>query len=125
MTGFAAGAGPLLQLDRNDRKVIALLALAESAGDPITIPGAALAQAMRDPARQARLSRLLKQPRTTVVPLGSGDAIGVGQLLAASGTTDIAGAHVVICARRAHQSIVTSDPDDLHALDPRVNLIVL
>jgi hypothetical protein len=125
MTGITTDAGPLIQLDRNDRKVIAILTLADSAGDPITIPGTVLAQAMRDPTRQARLSRLLKQPRTTVVPLGRGDAIGVGQLLAASGTTDIADAHVVICASRAHQSIVTSDPDDFHALDPHVNLIVI
>jgi hypothetical protein len=80
---------------------------------------------MRDPARQARLSRLLKQPRTTVVPLGRGDAIGVGQLLAVSDTTDIADAHVVICAKRAHQSILTSDPADLHVLDPSINLIVV
>jgi hypothetical protein len=34
-------------------------------------------------------------------------------------------AHVVICARRAGQRVVTSDPDDLRALDPSINLMVL
>jgi predicted nucleic acid-binding protein len=46
-------------------------------------------------------------------------------LLAASGTADIADAHVVICARRAAQRIATSDPDDLRALDPSVDVVVL
>jgi hypothetical protein len=34
-------------------------------------------------------------------------------------------AHVVICARRAGQPIVTSDPDDLERLDASVRLIVV
>lgn len=46
-------------------------------------------------------------------------------LLAASGTTDIADAHVVICARRASQPVVTSDPGDLSRLDPALPLIVV
>jgi hypothetical protein len=41
----------------------------------------------------------------------------VGRLLAASGTADIVDAHVVVCARRAGQRIVTSDPEDLRVLD--------
>jgi len=32
-------------------------------------------------------------------------------------------AHVVICARRSHQAIVTSDPEDLRRLDPHAVLI--
>jgi hypothetical protein len=48
-----------------------------------------------------------------------------GRLLAASGTSDIADAHVVICARRADQPIVTSDPGDLQQLDPALRLIAL
>jgi hypothetical protein len=38
------------------------------------------------------------------------DATHVGGLLAASETSDIADAHVVICARRASQAVVTSVP---------------
>ena len=44
---------------------------------------------------------------------------------AASGTSDIADAHVVICARRAGQPVVTSDPGDLRQLDPALRLIAL
>jgi hypothetical protein len=53
------------------------------------------------------------------------DATSVGRLLAASGTADLADAHVVICARRSGQPVVTSDPADLGALDPAIRLIAL
>jgi hypothetical protein len=32
---------------------------------------------------------------------------------------------VVICARRAGQQIVTSDPDDLRRLDPGIGLVIV
>jgi hypothetical protein len=38
------------------------------------------------------------------------DATHVGRLLAASGTADIVDAHVVVCANRAGQRVVTSGP---------------
>jgi hypothetical protein len=85
----------------------------------------ALAQAIRQPARQARLAKLVRQPTTDVAPLDGPDATSVGVLLAASRTTDIADAHVVICARRARQAIVTSDPADLRRLDPTARLVVV
>jgi hypothetical protein len=69
--------------------------------------------AARDP---GPLSRLIRQPTTDVIALGRVDATSVGRLLAASGTSDIADAHVVICARRAGQPVVTSDPGDLRQL---------
>lgn len=126
MTGAVTlDAGPLLQLDRNDRRVIVLLARAAETGDQVIVPGSALAQAIRDPARQARLSRLLRQPRTNVVPLDRVEATHVGRLLAASRTSDIADAHVVVCARRSRSRVVTSDPDDLKALDPSLSLVVV
>jgi predicted nucleic acid-binding protein len=53
------------------------------------------------------------------------DATNVGRLLAASGTSDIVDAHVVICARRTGQQVVTSDPGDLRLLDPAVRLIAI
>ena len=123
--GVTLDAGPLIALDRADRRVIVLLARAEQTGTPVIVPAAALAQAIRDPARQARLARLLRQPRTHVAPLDRVDATNVGRLLAASGTSDIADAHVVICARRSGTGVVTSDPDDLHRLDPDMPLTTI
>lgn len=125
MSGVTCDAGALIALDRDDRRVIVLLARAAELGARITVPATALAQAMRRPARQARLSRLLRQPTTRLVALDGPDATQVGLLLATSGTSDIADAHVVICARRAAQALLTSDPDDLARLDPNARLIVV
>lgn len=121
-TGVTLDAGALIALDRDDRRVIALVARAVEAGDRITIPASALAQAIRRPARQVRLARLMRHGRTDVIPLDRADAVRVGRLLAARGTSDPVDAHVVICARRAGQGIATSDPDDIAMLDPGVRL---
>ena len=125
MAGVTFDAGGLIALDRNDRRVIALLARAAETKANVTVPASALAQAVRRPERQARLARLLRQPTTTVRDLDRVDATNVGRLLAASGTADVVDAHVVICARRAGERVVTSDADDLRVLDPTLDLIVL
>jgi predicted nucleic acid-binding protein len=125
MSGVTFDAGGLIALDRADRRVIALLARAAELGARITIPATALAQAMRRPARQARLSRLIRQPKTSLAALDALDATQVGVLLAASRTADIVDAHVVICARRHGEAIVTSDPDGLLQLDPKARLIAV
>lgn len=124
-SGVTLAAGPLIQLDRNDRRVTVLLARAHETSQPVIIPGSALAQAIRNPARQARLARLLRQPQTQIVPLDRVDATHVGRLLAASGSNDIADAHVVVCARRSQTRVVTNDPGGLHQLDPALELVVV
>jgi predicted nucleic acid-binding protein len=123
MSGLTLDAGGLIAIDRDDRRVIALLARAAELSAPVTVPATALAQAIRDPARQARLSRLVRQPATRLIPLDGPDATNVGVLLARSRTKDIADAHVVICARRSGSPIVTTDPKDLRRLDPGARLL--
>jgi predicted nucleic acid-binding protein len=125
LSGVTFDAGGLIALDRDDRRVIALLSRAAEIGARLTIPATALAQAIRRPTKQARLSRLIRQPASKLVALDGSDATSVGVLLAASRTSDIADAHVVICARRNGEQIVTSDPDDLRRLDPSASLIVI
>jgi len=125
MPGVTLDAGGLIALDRDDRRVVVLLARARETGAQVIVPASALAQAIRRPERQVRLSRLIRQPGTNVIDLGRVDATHVGRLLAASGTSDIADAHVVICARQAGQPVVTSDPGDLRQLDPALRLIAL
>ena len=125
VAGITMDAGALIAVDRNDRRVLVLLARARETGSRLTVPASALAQAVRNPERQARLGRLLRQPTTDVVPLDRVDATNVGRLPAASGTSDVVGAHVVICARRARQRTVTSDPDDLRALDPTLQVVTI
>jgi hypothetical protein len=125
MPGVTLDAGGLIALDRDDRRVVVLLARARETGARVTVPASALAQAIRRPDRQARLSRLIRQPTTDIADLDRVDATSVGRLLAASGTSDIADAHVVICARRSDQPVVTTEPADLRQLDPALRLIPL
>ena len=112
-----------MALDRNDRRVVALLARAIELGMRITIPATALAQAVRNPSRQVRLARLIRQSCTDIANLDGPDATSVGLLLARTGTADIVDAHVVVCALRAGQPVVTSDPDDLRRIAPDVTLV--
>jgi len=125
LTGLTFDAGGLIALDRNDRVALALLARAVECGMRITIPATALAQAMRNPARQARVSRLIRQAGTDLVALDGPDATAVGLLLARTGTADIVDAHVVVCARRAGQIVVTSDACDIRRIAPGLRLIAV
>jgi len=86
--------------------VIALLARATERGLRITIPATALAQAIRNPARQVR-------------------ATAVGLLLARTATAGIVDAHVVVCAQRAGQVVVTSDASDLGRIAHGLQLVVV
>ncbi len=125
MSGITFDAGGLVALDRNDRRVLTLIARATERGMRITIPATALAQAIRNPARQARLSRLIRQAGTDLIPLDGPEATAVGLLLARTATADIVDAHVVICARRAGQAVVTSDASDLRGIAPELQLVVV
>jgi hypothetical protein len=89
MPDLTLDVGALIALDRNDRRVVVLLARATQTRAPITVPASALAQATRRPEQQVRLARLIRQVTTTVVPLDRVDAAHVGRLLAASKTADI------------------------------------
>jgi hypothetical protein len=125
VAGITMDAGGLIAVDRSDRRIVVLLARARETGSRVTVPASALAQAVREPQRQARLARLLRQLTTDVIPLDRVDATNVGRLLAASGTSDVVDAHIVICARRARQHVVTSDPNDLRALDPTLRVVTI
>ena len=125
MSGITLDAGGLIALDRNDRRVLTLLARATERGMRITIPATALAQAIRNPARQGRLSRLIRQAGTDLIALDGPDAAAVGLLLARTATADIVDAHVVVCAQRASQAVVTSDAGDLRRIAPRLQFVAV
>ena len=125
MSGITFDAGGLIALDRNDRRVLTLVARATERGMRITIPATALAQAIRSPARQVRLSRLIRQAGTDLIALDGPDATAVGLLLARTATADIVDAHVVVCAQRAGQAVVTSDAGDLRRIAPGLQLVAV
>lgn len=125
MNGITFDAGGLIALDRKDRRVLALISRAKELGMRITIPATALAQAIRNPARQALVSRLIRQAGTDLVALNGPDATAVGLLLAQTATADIVDAHVALCAQRAAQAVITSDPDDLRRIAPGLQLVIV
>ena len=125
VSGITFDAGGLIALDRNDRRVLTLIARTSERGKRITIPATALAQAIRNPARQVRLSRLIRKTATDRIAGNGPDATAVGVLLARSATAAIVDAHVVVCPRRAGQAVVTSDASDLRRIAPELQFVVV
>jgi predicted nucleic acid-binding protein len=123
VNGIVFDAGGLIALEGNDRRVFSILDMALEDGDRIIVPATALAQVLRNPARQVRLWRTIQFDKTEVIPLDGSQAQAVGALLARTRTSDIADAHVIICAQTAGYAIITSDPVDLKRLDPGLRLI--
>ena len=121
--GLTLDAGALIAVDRQVRTLVVLLARAAETGARITVPAPALAQAIRNPARQARLVRLVRQPTTVVPALDRADALVIGPLLAATRTKDVVDAHVVVCAQRFGQAIITSDTDSIRRIDPNARVV--
>jgi len=125
MAGLTLDAGALIALERNDRRVVALLTRALQHGQAIAVPAGVVGQVWRDGRRQARLARLLASKEVEVEALDDRRAREAGQLCGARGTADVIDASVVLGARARGHRVATSDPDDLRRLDPRVELIVV
>lgn len=118
-------AGALIALERRDRRMMALLAQLVSARASAHVPAGVLAQVWRGSPRQHALVRLLATEAVRVHSLTKAMAYRVGLLLAASGTTDVVDAHVALLGRSLAARILTSDPDDLARLDPKLELVTL
>ncbi len=118
MSGAILDTGALIAVERGDRAVAVILDAARRARSPIAVPAGCVAQAWRNPARQARLAVLLRQPHVAVVNLDDADARRVGLLLAATATSDVVDAHVALCAHRLRRTVLTRDPEDIRRLAP-------
>ncbi|MGH8908541.1 MAG: PIN domain-containing protein [Egibacteraceae bacterium] len=115
--------GALVAVERGSATMRGLIAEAQRTKSVLVTPAAVLARAWRGGARQVLLARFLD----TCVRGGrlltrkSWQAAGV--LCGKAGTSDVADAAVVICARsRGARVVVTSDSSDLRRLDTEVVL---
>jgi hypothetical protein len=113
MAALVFDAGALIALDRGDRGVIALLALAAQQGSEAITSSACVAQVWRDPARQARLTRALAS--FLEWPLDPLRARRCGLLLADTRTSDIADAALALLVQDG-DIVLTSDPRDIEHL---------
>lgn len=105
-------AGFLISIDRSEDRSRAFIAAAQQTQTALHTTHPVVAQVWRNGSRQARLSAFLK----TITIHAFDDARTVGRLLAQADTADVVDAHLVICALRLGDDILTSAPRDLAAL---------
>ena len=117
-------AGALIAIERRSRRMQALLEEIDRRDRQVAVPAGAVAQAWRGGPRQARIAALLGDERTEVVALDDPAARAVGLLSGRSGHADVVDVSVALCARQRDLHVVTSDPDDLRAVDDALILHV-
>lgn len=123
MSGVTLDTGALIAFDRNDRRVVSVVARAIEQRLAIAIPAGVVGQAWRDGRKQVRLVRLLGSDAVTIEPLDDARARAAGQLCGVTKTSDVIDASVVLCARRRGHSVMTSDAADLRRLDSTLRLV--
>jgi predicted nucleic acid-binding protein len=111
-TGLSLDTGALIAAEKGVRSFWAFWKEALDRGAPITVSAAVIAQAWRG--NSAVTARLLGACDVEI--LDEPAAMAVGRLLAASRTSDIVDAAVVIGAVARGDAILTSDPDDIGRL---------
>jgi hypothetical protein len=105
--------GGLIALDRGEREIGALLAVAAASGVEAVTSAACVAQAWRDPARQARLTRALGGFLER--SLDSRTARDCGRLVGRARTSDVVDAALTLLVENG-DTVVTSDPKDIEHL---------
>jgi hypothetical protein len=125
VNGVVLDAGGLIAVERNDRRISFILQAARNDEIRIIVPASALAQVIRNRAKQVRLSQMMQLKQAEVFAMDRESAYSVGELLARTRTSDITDAHVVICAQHSDYTVVTSDPVDIERLDPELSVIAV
>ena len=112
MAGLTLDRGTLIAFEKHDRRVMRILKGAATKDLRLTIPAGVLAQVWRR--NNPRIAALLKA--SVVESMTGMIAKNVGNVLAASSTSDIVDGAVVEGALRRGDAIVTSDPEDISGL---------
>jgi hypothetical protein len=103
-------AGALIGIDRDDRRLAALIALGRRSGAELITVSPVVGQAWRDGARQTRLARAL--PMIEVLSVDLEAARAAGEVLRDTGGSDVVDALVALSTRPGDQ-VLTSDPADI------------
>ncbi|WP_420435746.1 hypothetical protein [Candidatus Poriferisocius sp.] len=109
---FDAGVFIALENPSQRRVILALVRKMQAEGVLPTTNEAALAQAWREPSRQVPMAMLVKS--TNVHPFG--DPQTIGQLCAASGTSDVVDASLAVLANQLGMKVLTTDASDMRQL---------
>lgn len=117
--GVVLDAGAFIALERRSPVMTRLAQRFVEEHTPLVTSAGVVAQVWRGGARaQVPVAFLLR--RTRVADLTHSVAKILGRMLGATRTRDPVDAHVVLLAREHGWAIVSSDPDDLRAIDPAV-----
>ncbi len=109
-------AGPLIVGGETvNSRLWALIKRAAERGEELHTTHPVLAQVWRDPVRQANLARAVRSFDVHALD----ESVTVGRRLAASGTSDVVDAHLVVVAERLGTFILTADPKDMTELGAR------
>ncbi|MCL2466506.1 MAG: hypothetical protein FWF02_13645 [Micrococcales bacterium] len=112
-------AGALIAIERRDRAFGAVLLVAQRRGIDLVTSSAVVAQVWRGGRSRGQVNLARQLKGIDERDLTSHDARLVGNLLAASGTSDLADAHIAVIMGTG-DIVHTSDPGDLtHLLDTR------
>lgn len=115
--GVVLDAGAFIAAERGDRTMVALIRLFTQTKTPLVTSAGVVAQVWRGGSgRQVPVAYLLKH--VVVVDLTRVVARTLGRILGATGTHDAIDAHVAFLARERNWPVITSDPEDLRAIDP-------
>jgi len=125
MSAAILDTGALIGFERNERRVVAIVARALEHHDPLLVPAGVVAQAWRDGSRQTRLARLLGSPLCEVLALDDRQARAAGQLCGVANSTDVVDASVAVAARDRTARMITSDPEDLRRLDSHLDIVTI
>jgi hypothetical protein len=106
-------AGALIAIDRRDRRLGAMLRVAQRDGLAVRSSAGVVAQVWRGRARQAPLAMVLRGVQILSIDEVAGKQ--VGELLGRTKSSDIVDGHVALIAATG-DVVATSDPSDIQRL---------
>lgn len=118
-------AGALIALERRDRRMLALLDELLARRCVAHVPSGIVAQVWRGSPRQHAIGRLLRTDAVKIQPLSEALGFHLGLLLATSGGADVIDAHVAALAKSTGAVVITSDPDDIQAIEAQLDVVVV
>jgi predicted nucleic acid-binding protein len=125
--GFVLDTGALIALEKPSRaKKLSLLFDRIGPAGRLAISAGSIAEAWRASPRQTPLVFLMRRQDVCIEEITVPVAKSIGAFLAhVNNGDDIVDAHVIMLARHFRLPVITTDPDDLRALDPKVPLVEL
>ncbi len=120
-SGFVLDCGAFIALERRNETMVRLTQLFARERVPLCTSAGVVAQVWRGGgSTQVPLAFLLR--RVTVVDLTYAVARRLGMILGATDTADAIDAHVAFLARERGWPVLTSDPRELRAIDPKLDV---